>query len=73
MKENTISHVKSLAEFLEYPFSVEEESDGVIEEISRFCSFENLKELEPNKTGRFLWVENKTFFRKALVGDWISA
>lgn len=72
IKDDTISHVKRLAEFLEHPFSAEEDSDGVIEEISKLCSFENLKELEPNKTGQTDWFENKSFFRKAIVGDWAN-
>ena len=38
------------------------------------CSFENLSELEVNKTGDFYAkdyvVENRYFFRKAKDGDW---
>ncbi|KAK9283791.1 hypothetical protein L1049_012043 [Liquidambar formosana] len=72
LKEDIVSQLKSFAEFLGYPFSAQEESDGVIEEISRLCCFENLKELEINKTGRVRSFENKSFFRKATVGDWAN-
>ncbi|GFY92906.1 desulfo-glucosinolate sulfotransferase 18 [Actinidia rufa] len=43
----------------------------VVEEVSRLCSFENLKELEVNKTGKLSSGRDKSaFFRKAEVGDW---
>ncbi|KAK2644620.1 hypothetical protein Ddye_019815 [Dipteronia dyeriana] len=50
--ENTLFYVKKSAEFLGCPFSDVEEKQGVIEEISKLCSFENMKDLEVNKTGR---------------------
>lgn len=67
--------LKRLAEFLGQPFSLEEESDGVVHEIIRLCSFENLSSLEVNKTKvkRFsnqLVIDNCDFFRKGRVGDW---
>ncbi|KAL6126106.1 hypothetical protein ACLB2K_074157 [Fragaria x ananassa] len=32
-----------------------------------------MKELEINKTGKFVWnIENKDLFRKAEVGDWVN-
>ena len=37
MKEDIISHVKRLAEFLGFPFSLEER-EGVVKEISRLYS-----------------------------------
>ncbi|KAK9266999.1 hypothetical protein L1049_021393 [Liquidambar formosana] len=71
MKENIVSHAKRLAEFMGFPFSSEEEKQGVIEEISRLCSFESLKDLEVNKKGRRpSGAPNNAFFRKAEVGDW---
>ena len=68
-------HLKRLAEFLGQPFSLEEESDGVVHEIIRLCSFENFSSLEVNKTKvkRFsnqLVIDNCDFFRKGRVGDW---
>ncbi|MCL7024912.1 hypothetical protein MKW94_026787 [Papaver nudicaule] len=54
-----------------YGFSIEEETQGVIEDIISLCSFEHLKNLDVNKNG--LWsncVESKVFFRKGEVGDW---
>ncbi|KAI3454005.1 hypothetical protein Pfo_010668 [Paulownia fortunei] len=73
LKENITFHVKKIAEFLGCPFSLEEEKQGLIEEISRLCSFENLKNLEVNKTGYILGVlKNSSFFRKGEVGDWTN-
>ncbi|KAL7191850.1 hypothetical protein ACSBR2_023846 [Camellia fascicularis] len=71
MKEDPISHLKVLAKFMGLPFSLEEESQGLIEEVSKLCSLDNLKDLkvnknEKNKNGR----PYSTFFRKGEVGDW---
>ncbi|XVF42640.1 hypothetical protein PTKIN_Ptkin01aG0380700 [Pterospermum kingtungense] len=46
LKEDTIFNVKKLAMFLGFPFSEEEEKQGVVEEIAKMCSFGNLKELD---------------------------
>ncbi|XP_047255439.1 cytosolic sulfotransferase 12 isoform X2 [Capsicum annuum] len=64
--------LKRLSEFLECPFSVEEENSGVMDEILRMCSFENLTNLEVNTNGKssLSGTENKIFFRKGEVGDW---
>ncbi|CAL5377988.1 unnamed protein product [Camellia sinensis] len=73
LKEDIIFQMKRLAEFMSVPFSLEEESEGVIEEISRLCNFNNMRELEVNKTGKSIrHFENKTFFRRGEVGDWIN-
>ncbi|KAF7137444.1 hypothetical protein RHSIM_Rhsim07G0069500 [Rhododendron simsii] len=73
LKCDTLVHVKRLAAFMGVPFSAEEEREGLIKEISRLCSFSNLKELEVNKTGRSTpFVENKAFFRRGEVGDWVN-
>ncbi|XVF30717.1 hypothetical protein REPUB_Repub16aG0082500 [Reevesia pubescens] len=68
LKENINFYTKKLAEFLGFPFSREEEEQGVVEEIGRLCSFENLKELEVKNHD--LGLSNKYYFRKAEVGDW---
>ncbi|XP_052188787.1 LOW QUALITY PROTEIN: cytosolic sulfotransferase 14-like [Diospyros lotus] len=73
LKEDDVFYVKKLAEFLGVPFSMEEERDGMPEQISRLCSFENLKDLEVNKSGKIddqSLFHNKQYFRKAKVGDW---
>ncbi|KAK6925555.1 Sulfotransferase domain [Dillenia turbinata] len=71
MKEDISVHVKRIADFVGFPFSLEEEKNGVVEEIVRLCSFENLKELEVNKSGKSIaCFENKSLFRKGEVGDW---
>ncbi|GFS33378.1 sulfotransferase 2B [Actinidia rufa] len=73
LKDNPILHMKRLAEFMGVPFSIEEENEGLIEEISRLCSINNLRELDVNKTGKFFpHFENKAFFRKGEVGDWVN-
>lgn len=72
LKADPTSHILKLAEFAGVPFSPQEESEGVIQEIIQMCSFKNLKELEVNKTGTFnKWFEKKSFFRKGEVGDGI--
>ncbi|KAI8007907.1 Cytosolic sulfotransferase 14 [Camellia lanceoleosa] len=73
MKEDPISHCKMLAKFMGLPFSVEEESQGVIEEVLKLCNFGKLKDLEVNKNEK-----NRNghpycmFFRKGGVGDWAN-
>ncbi|KAL0447537.1 UNVERIFIED_CONTAM: Cytosolic sulfotransferase 11 [Sesamum latifolium] len=46
----------------------------MIEQISRLCSFENLKNLEVNKSGYVcdVPIKNSSFFRKGEVGDWMN-
>uniref|UniRef100_A0A5B7BDW2 Sulfotransferase n=1 Tax=Davidia involucrata TaxID=16924 RepID=A0A5B7BDW2_DAVIN len=73
LKEDINFQLKRLAEFLGYPFSMEEEKQGLIQEISKLCSFENLKDLDINKTGmRSSRLPNSNFFRKGQVGDWAN-
>ncbi|CAJ2636411.1 cytosolic sulfotransferase 12-like protein [Trifolium pratense] len=71
MKVKPNFYLKKLAEFLGYPFSKEEESEGVVDAIVNLCSFEKLSNLEVNKTGKVgFGVENKDYFRRGQVGDW---
>ncbi|GMI65029.1 sulfotransferase 2A, ARABIDOPSIS THALIANA SULFOTRANSFERASE 2A [Hibiscus trionum] len=71
LKEDINSHLKKLAMFLGVPFTEEEEKEGVVEEIAKICSFNNLKELEVNKKGLHIsGIPHTDFFRKAKVGDW---
>ena len=70
LKEDTVGQTKLLAEFLGFPFSEEEERHGVVEEVSRLCSFENLKDLDVNKGPILPGRDKSDFFRKAKVGDW---
>ena len=74
LKEDITFNLKKLAEFLGIPFTEKEENDGVVEEISRLCSFDNLRNLEVNRTGFYqnAGPSNSTFFRKAKVGDWCN-
>ncbi|KAK8977908.1 hypothetical protein V6N11_059538 [Hibiscus sabdariffa] len=41
--------VRKVAEFLEVPFSPEEENKGIVEGIVKLCSFENMSNQEVNK------------------------
>ncbi|XP_045797262.1 cytosolic sulfotransferase 5-like [Trifolium pratense] len=66
-------YLKMIAEFLGFPFSNDEESKGVVDDILNLCSFEMLSNLEVNKTGTSVpitGIENKAFFRRGEVGDW---
>ncbi|KAL4587473.1 hypothetical protein LXL04_000344 [Taraxacum kok-saghyz] len=71
MKMDTVNHVKRLAKFVGYPFTEKEEVEGVVQEIIRLCSFENLSEV--NKHGNLRdGIPNNVFFRKGEVGDWAN-
>lgn len=73
LKMDVKFHLKRVAEFLDCPFTLEEESGGVIEDIIKLCSFEKMKDLEINKTGTFgRNFENKFLFRKGEIGDWVN-
>ncbi|KAB5565021.1 hypothetical protein DKX38_005075 [Salix brachista] len=73
LKEDATFYLKKIAKFLGCPFSMEEEKEGVVEKIASLCSFEKMKDLEVNKSGRSIKnFENKNLFRKAEVGDWVN-
>ncbi|KAI3667357.1 hypothetical protein L6452_42413 [Arctium lappa] len=69
MSADTANNVKHLAEFLGYPFTKEEEAAGIVEEVVKMCSFENLREV--NKHGNIrAGIPKPAFFREGKVGDW---
>ena len=71
MKINPAIVLKDIAEFVGWPFSKEEEAQGLVEGILKLCSFENLSNLDVNKSGkRPSGIENKAYFRRGEVGDW---
>ncbi|XP_060215853.1 cytosolic sulfotransferase 15-like [Lycium barbarum] len=71
IKKQPKIQLKRLAEFLECPFSIEEENCELVDEILRMWSFENLSNLEVNINGKLsTGPENKLFFRKGEVEDW---
>ncbi|KAK9683884.1 hypothetical protein RND81_10G172100 [Saponaria officinalis] len=75
LKANPTLHLMRLAEFVSMPFSTQEESDGVVDDIIELCSFKNVKELEVNKSGDTTFnksIEKKSLFRKGEVGDWTN-
>lgn len=70
-KEEPEVHLRRLAAFLGCPFSEEEEKGGVVGEILRLCSFDNLSGLEVNRSGKGVFGNNNSvMFRKGEVGDW---
>ncbi|XP_066350677.1 cytosolic sulfotransferase 5-like [Miscanthus floridulus] len=76
MMAQPAKHVRTLAEFLGVPFTEEEESGGVVEEVVRLCSFQNLKDLAVNTHGVSGQigaavanpVKNSLWFRSGKVG-----
>ncbi|KAF3448773.1 hypothetical protein FNV43_RR09486 [Rhamnella rubrinervis] len=51
LKEDIVSQSKRLANFLGVPFTMEEEQQGLIQEIAELCSLQNLKGLQVNQIG----------------------
>ncbi|XP_013652917.1 cytosolic sulfotransferase 11-like [Brassica napus] len=72
MFEEPRVQVKRLAEFLDCPFTEEEEKSGSVEEILKLCSLRNLSNLEINMNGTTrIGIDSNVFFRKGEVGgDW---
>lgn len=65
--------LKRLVGFVGCFFLGEEEERGVVDEIRKLCVIDRLKEVEVNKSGRvYFFIENKWFFRKGEVGDWVN-
>ncbi|KAK4253163.1 hypothetical protein QN277_010766 [Acacia crassicarpa] len=74
LKGDTKFYLKRVAEFLDCPFNLAEEGNGVIEKMIELCSFRKMKEsAELNKKVKVMQkYENKDFFRKGEVGDWVN-
>lgn len=73
MKEQPAANLRRLAEFLGCPLSPEENAQGVEDNILSLCSFDNLSNLEVNKSGKLpAGEENNAFFRRGEVGDWMN-
>ncbi|WJZ98879.1 hypothetical protein VitviT2T_017373 [Vitis vinifera] len=75
LQTEPIVHVKTLAEFMGQPFSLEDDQEGVVHKMIRLCSFENLSNLEVNKIGTLAASPtrvraNDVYFRRGKVGDW---
>ncbi|KAJ9536272.1 hypothetical protein OSB04_un000544 [Centaurea solstitialis] len=72
LKKQPKVELRKLAAFMGQPFTAEEDEKGVVEEIVKLCSFENLSNLEVNKKGvgnfKALDVENRFFLQERR--DW---
>ncbi|XP_042493213.1 cytosolic sulfotransferase 5-like [Macadamia integrifolia] len=65
-----VLHLKKIAEFMGCSFSPIEEKEGLVDEIIKLCSFENLSNLAVNKTEKNAsGLPNSSFFRQGKVGD----
>jgi hypothetical protein len=70
MKKNGVLYIKKLANFVGLPFSMDEEKQGLVEEISRLCSFESMKSYEATRTCTGpLGIPASAFLRKGEAGD----
>lgn len=65
MKEQPQLHLRRVAEFLNCPFTADEEESRLGDQILKLCSFDHLSCLEVNRG-----EENNAFFRRGEVGDW---
>ncbi|KAF3432995.1 hypothetical protein FNV43_RR24097 [Rhamnella rubrinervis] len=74
LKVDIVFELKRLAKFLGFPFSVEEEKEGLMEEVSKLCSFEKLKNVEVNQIGKRVGTGApvNAFFRNGKVGDYVN-
>ena len=75
LQTEPIVHVKTLAEFMGQPFSLEDDQEGVVHKMIKLCSFENLSNLEVNKIGTLAASPtrvraNDVYFRRGKAGDW---
>ncbi|XP_039136441.1 cytosolic sulfotransferase 14-like [Dioscorea cayenensis subsp. rotundata] len=76
--QDQVSHLRRLVEFMGCPFSREEERDGVVKDIVKLCSFDNLRDLEVNKDpkgsleGKSMKPPPSYFFQEGKGGDWVN-
>ncbi|KAI5660065.1 hypothetical protein M9H77_28858 [Catharanthus roseus] len=72
-KDHNLFYVRRLAEFMNQPFTKEEEDKQLPKKIMDLCSFGNLSSLEVNKNEKYFaefGIKNSAFFRKGEIGDW---
>ncbi|KNA08563.1 hypothetical protein SOVF_161110 [Spinacia oleracea] len=74
LKDDPSLYLKKLAEFIGKPFSIKEESEGVVQEMIELCSIKTMKGLEANSGGEAInrFYGKNSFFRKGQVGDWTN-
>uniref|UniRef100_A0A8R7QNW6 Sulfotransferase n=1 Tax=Triticum urartu TaxID=4572 RepID=A0A8R7QNW6_TRIUA len=75
---DTSKVIRKLGGFLGVPFTQEEESGGVVEQVADLCGSASLSNTPANRTSRVevaggqLVVDPSSFFRKGKVGDWVN-
>ena len=63
MKEKPSVHLRRLVEFLGCPTSVEDDASGMVGEILKLCSFDNLSNFGVSKSGKLSsGEENRSSF-----------
>lgn len=71
MISDPVKHAKKLASFLGVPFSIEEEEDGMPEDVVRLCSLHASQKGDFGRHGNLV-IDKSVFFRKGMVGDWVN-
>ncbi|CAM0958979.1 unnamed protein product [Alopecurus aequalis] len=68
LKSDPVPVVRKLARFLGAPFTEDEESAGVAQQVVKLCSFETLTSLQVNQVAGV----SSAYYRKGQVGDWVN-
>ncbi|KAL9244639.1 hypothetical protein vseg_018397 [Gypsophila vaccaria] len=74
LKDDPIRELRRIAEFLQCPFTTEDEEKGTIDDIVNLCSFQKLKQVAESKKDPQVYelMQNDDFYRKGTVGDWVN-
>ncbi|KAG6686400.1 hypothetical protein I3842_11G016600 [Carya illinoinensis] len=73
MKEQPNNHLKKITEFLDFPFSLKEEKKGKMNDTLKLCSFDNLSNLDMNKSGMWHIPDyNSILLCQDNTRDWVN-